>query len=45
VVRKDDKTLQVDTTGPPARIGQHDQTPADLAYEVASDILGCWNGD
>jgi hypothetical protein len=45
VVRKDDTTLQVDATAMPADIGQHHQTRADLAYEVASDILGCWNGD
>jgi hypothetical protein len=45
VVRKDDKTLQVDATGLPTQIGQHHQSRADLAYEVASDILGCWNGD
>jgi hypothetical protein len=44
VVRKDDKTLQVDATGLPATVGPHQQSRADLAYEVASDVLGCWNG-
>jgi hypothetical protein len=44
VVRKDDKVLKVDATGLPLKIGQHQQSRADLAYEVASDILGCWSG-
>jgi hypothetical protein len=44
VVRKDDKTMQVDATGMPALIGQHQQSRADLAYEVTTDILGCWSG-
>jgi hypothetical protein len=39
---KDDKTLEVDATGLPARIGHRDRS--DLAYTVATDILGCWNG-
>lgn len=42
VVRKDDKTLEVDATGLPATVGH--QSRADLAYEVASDVLGCWSG-
>jgi hypothetical protein len=45
VVRKDDKTLQVDASALPAVYGSNHQSRADLAYEVASDILGCWNGD
>lgn len=44
VVLKDDKTLQVNATGLPNRVGQHEQSRADLAYEVATDILGCWTG-
>jgi hypothetical protein len=45
VVRKDDKTLQVDASGLPATLGQHHQSRVDLAYEVTSDVLGCWNGN
>jgi hypothetical protein len=41
-VRKDDKTLEVDASGLPATVGR--QSRADLAYEVASDVLGCWSG-
>jgi hypothetical protein len=44
VVLKDDKTLQVNATGLPSHIGQHQQSRADLAYEITSDILGCWTG-
>lgn len=44
VVLKDDKTLKVDATGLPSVVGPHQQSRADLAYEVASDILGCWSG-
>jgi predicted nicotinamide N-methyase len=45
VVQKDDQVLTVDTTGLPDRFGANDQGRADLAYEVASDVLGCWTGD
>jgi hypothetical protein len=44
VVLKDDKTLQIDATGLPRVAGQHQQSRTDLAYEVASDIIGCWTG-
>jgi hypothetical protein len=44
VVLKDDKTLKVDATGLPPTSGPHQQSRADLAYEVASDVLGCWSG-
>ncbi len=44
VVRKDDKTLQIDATGLPRVAGQHQQSRTNLAYEVASDIIGCWTG-
>ncbi|SEM18374.1 hypothetical protein [Streptacidiphilus jiangxiensis] len=43
VVLKDGKTLRVDATALPAASGPHQLSRADLAYEVASDILGCWN--
>ena len=45
VVIKDDLTLTVDTTGLPVVFGPDGQRRADLAYEVASDVLGCWTGD
>jgi hypothetical protein len=45
VVLKDDQILTVDTTGLPEVFGVNDQKRADFAYEVASDVLGCWTGD
>ena len=45
VVLKDDMTLRVDTTGLPAVFGPQQQRRTDLAYEIASDVLGCWTGD
>ncbi|WP_152648261.1 hypothetical protein [Streptacidiphilus anmyonensis] len=44
VVLKDGMTLRVDATGMTAASGPHHLSRADLAYEIASDILGCWNG-
>jgi hypothetical protein len=44
VVLKDDMTLRVDTTGLPAVFGSQQQRRTDLAYEIASDVLGCWTG-
>jgi hypothetical protein len=45
VVLKDNQILTVDTTGLPERFGSNDQRRTDLAYEVASVVLGCWTGD
>ena len=45
VVIKDNQTLTVDATALPAVFGTQDQKRTDLAYEVASDVLGCWTGD
>ncbi len=45
VVLKDSQTLQVDTTGLPEVFGSQQQRRTDLAYEIASDVLGCWTGD
>lgn len=45
VVVKDDKTLVVDTTKLPAVFGPEHQKRTDLAYEIASDVLGCWTGN
>jgi len=39
---KDGKTLTVDATGLPARIGQFDYTREHLAYAVASVVIACW---
>ncbi|HEY2174277.1 MAG TPA: hypothetical protein VGH85_10750 [Mycobacteriales bacterium] len=40
---KDDKTLHVDGTGLP-RNAANGESRTNLAYTVATDILGCWNG-
>ncbi len=45
VVLKGDQILTVDATALPERFGANDQKRTDLAYEVASDVLGCWTGD
>lgn len=45
VVLKDNQILTVDTTALPPVFGVNDQKRTDLAYEVASDVLGCWTGD
>lgn len=42
---KDNDTLQVDATRLPAEFGGQQQKRTDFAYEIASDILGCWTGD
>lgn len=38
-------TLRVDATGLPAQFGREHEKRSDFAYELASDILGCWTGD
>lgn len=42
---KDNDTLQVDATQLPAQFGSQHEKRTDFAYEIASDILGCWTGD
>ncbi|SDJ28338.1 hypothetical protein SAMN05444157_2630 [Frankineae bacterium MT45] len=42
---KDNDTLQVDATKLPAQFGSQGEKRSDFAYEVASDVLGCWTGD
>ena len=42
VVLKDSQTLSVDATGLPTVFGAQQQKRTDLAYEIASDVLGCW---
>lgn len=45
VVLKDNQILTVNTTRLPEVFGANDQKRSDLAYEIASDVLGCWTGD
>jgi len=42
VLRKDNDVLQVDATRMPAQFGTQQAKRNDFAYEIASDILGCW---
>ena len=44
-VLKDNEVLEVDTTALPKVFGTEQQKRSDLAYEIASDVLGCWTGD
>lgn len=44
VFLKDDKTLKVDATALPPRIGPNHQTRTDVSYQIATDIIGCWRG-
>jgi len=45
LVLKDTQILVVDTTRLPQVFGANGQRRTDLAYEVASDVMGCWTGD
>jgi hypothetical protein len=45
LVLKDNQILVVDTTRLPPEFGANGQRRTDLAYEVASDVMGCWTGD
>jgi hypothetical protein len=45
LLRKDNDVLQVDATALPAVFGTQGQKRTDFAYEIASDVLGCWTGD
>jgi hypothetical protein len=45
VVLKDAQVLTVDATHLPEVFGASGQKRTDLAYEVASDVMGCWTGD
>ena len=42
---KDGDVLHVDAHALPAAFGATDQHRDAFAYEIASDILGCWTGD
>lgn len=41
---KDDKTLEVDATSLDSPIGPAQISRSDFAYQIATDILGCWTG-
>ena len=41
---KDDKTLEVDASAFPAYSGPNLLSPGDFAYQIATDVLGCWTG-
>ncbi len=41
---KDDKTLQIDATQLPPEVNSLHRQRSDLAYTLATDILGCWSG-
>src|SRR4051812_40357219 len=45
LVLKDNQILVVDTTRLPQKFGANGQRRTELAYEVASDVMGCWTGD
>lgn len=42
VVLKDNMTLRVDTTGLPEVFGPQQQRRTDLAYQMATVVMGCW---
>jgi hypothetical protein len=39
---KEDKTLEVDASALPAQVGPNHISRTDFAYQIATDILGCW---
>lgn len=41
---KDDKTLAVDATSLASPVGPAHISRSDFAYQIATDILGCWTG-
>ena len=44
VFLKDDKTLQVDATAMASHIGPNAESRTTFAYQMATDVLGCWSG-
>ncbi|MEO6821546.1 MAG: hypothetical protein ABI468_03435 [Candidatus Nanopelagicales bacterium] len=42
---KDDKTLQVDASAMTSLIGPQRLTRSGVAYQIATDVLACWNGE
>lgn len=45
VFLKDGKTLLVDATRLTEEVGPHTASPAEVAYEIATDVIGCWSED
>jgi hypothetical protein len=45
MLRKDNDVLTVDASTLPRIVGNQHAKRADFAYQIASDILGCWTGD
>jgi hypothetical protein len=45
VFLKDASTLQVNATQLPRQVEQSHRPRTDLAYTLATDIMGCWSGD
>lgn len=45
LVIKDNETLTVDASDLPPVFGTQGQKRTDFAYEIASDVLGCWTGN
>jgi hypothetical protein len=43
VFLKDGKTLKVDATQLSTAVGGHNASPVDVAYEVGTDVIGCWS--
>ncbi|MGH3444444.1 MAG: hypothetical protein ACRDPB_03630 [Nocardioidaceae bacterium] len=41
---KDGKTLEVDASALTGDLGGPGQTRSDVAYQVATDVIGCWSG-
>jgi hypothetical protein len=41
---KDDKTLQVDASSMPKQVGPSGESQTAFAYQMATDVLGCWSG-
>lgn len=44
VFRKDDAVLEVDARRLPAAVGPARLSRADVAYQLATDVLACWTG-
>lgn len=45
VLSKDNDVLTVNASGLPEEFGPEQSHRPDFAYEIASDVLGCWTGD
>lgn len=41
---KDDQTLRVDATAMSSQVGPHSESRTTFAYQMATDVLGCWSG-